>query len=124
MACPQIPTASSSTQRPQYTAQLRSPPSGSTLFALRPLSALSTSTTASIDDLLSRSISNSNFSLTGSVRSCSSSFSSARRPSAFSVADSEEERAEFGDECVSVLEPRPEMGWWSVSEVLRDSIIA
>ena len=45
---------------------------------------------------------------------------SSRRPSCFSLADVEEEKAEFGEECVGLLEPRPRMGWWGVREVLED----
>ena len=32
----------------------------------------------------------------------------------------EEERAEFGDRVVGLLEPRPGVGWWGVGEVLAD----
>lgn len=32
----------------------------------------------------------------------------------------EEEKAEFGDQVVGLLEPRPGLGWWGVKEVLEE----
>lgn len=34
--------------------------------------------------------------------------------------EAEEEKAEFGEQAVGMLEPRPGMGWWGVKEVLED----
>jgi hypothetical protein len=32
----------------------------------------------------------------------------------------EEEKAEFGENMVGLLEPRPGLGWWGVNEVLEE----
>jgi len=46
--------------------------------------------------------------------------SSSRRPSCFSTVEMEEEKAEFGENMVGLLEPRPGLGWWGVKEVLEE----
>ncbi|MCJ1236532.1 hypothetical protein MMC14_004513 [Varicellaria rhodocarpa] len=62
----------------------------------------------------------SSFSYKSFTSSSSSRALSSRRPSYFSLADVEEEKAEFGEECVGLLEPRPRVGWWGVREVLEE----
>lgn len=68
------------------------------------------------------------FARSGSFAARNGSFSSfgntsagsSRRPSCFSIVEMEEEKAEFGDKVVGLLEPRPGMGWWGVREVLEE----
>ncbi|KAI4147606.1 MAG: hypothetical protein LQ340_005478, partial [Diploschistes diacapsis] len=49
------------------------------------------------------------------------STSSSRRPSYFSILEAEEERAQFGEEKVGLLEPRNSVGWWGMAQVLEES---
>ena len=44
----------------------------------------------------------------------------SRRSSCFSITEAEEERAEFGEHVVGLLEPRNSLGWWGVKEVLQE----
>ncbi|MCJ1407679.1 hypothetical protein MMC19_001750 [Ptychographa xylographoides] len=60
-----------------------------------------------------------NPSFVGSSRTGSLSGSTSRRSSCFSILEAEEEKAEFGP-VVSMLEPRPGMGWWGLREVLEE----
>lgn len=43
-----------------------------------------------------------------------------RRPSCFSIREAEEERAEFGLGMLGVMEPRENLGWWGMGEVLAE----
>lgn len=81
--------------------------------------SLSTTSTSSFQSCFSNQSSSLNEVLAKSF-SRSGSMNSTRRPSCFSLADVEEEKAEFGEECVGLLEPRPRMGWWGVREVLEE----
>lgn len=47
---------------------------------------------------------------------------SSRRPSCFSIVEAEEERAEFGEDMIALLEPRDSVGWWGVRQVLEESV--
>jgi hypothetical protein len=103
-------------QRPEFTNPFfvpatRSTRSGSSSSAS---SVASMGQPPSLAEILAQS-----YSTTGRNASLTS-FGSSRRPSCFSILEAEEERAEFGDKCINVLEPRNNVGWWGVKEVLEE----
>ncbi|MCJ1328249.1 hypothetical protein MMC10_004925 [Thelotrema lepadinum] len=105
------------TGRPQgqFTRSSRSPSASSTTSTS---SFYSTSSSlpgaASLNEILALGYSTKarNASLT--------SVNSSRRPSCFSILEAEEERAEFGEEKIGMLEPRNNVGWWGMAQVLEE----
>lgn len=93
--------------------QNRSPSSSSTSSTR---SFLSFTTPHNLHEVLAMSFSSSR---NASLRS---SFISSRRISSFDMFETEAEKAEFGEQIVGLLEPRPVVGWWGLHEVLEDRI--
>ncbi|MCJ1245009.1 hypothetical protein MMC30_002210 [Trapelia coarctata] len=122
--------ASTPTTAANTTTRSPRSPSSSSTASFR--SAYSQPPTSSLAEILSQSFSTTNslglFTRTGSFAARNGSFSSfgnssagsSRRPSCFSILEMEEEKAEFGEGVVGLLEPRPGLGWWGVGEVLAE----